>query len=398
MFLIIIGALIGNILVILSILMFWKLRQSITNLFILSLAFADLLVAIIVMPFNAISTINYGRWILGRVMCDIFNSNDVLFSTASIIHLVCISFDRYIAIVYPFLYESIITRVRAYLMIAVTWILSILISYIPILTGIYTTEEHLKTMKERSDVCSFVTNPTYALISSCVSFWMPCITLCSLYRRVYHEANRQEGKLLKHIPHRPEVPTTSHTNQNPWAARNERFRRLYSIIADVDSNKPFHLKVYATRERRAAKILGLVLGCFILCWLPFFTWYTTINICGQKHCYTPEMLIDFLFWCGYVNSLANPLIYSYCNKEFRKAFSHLLQSCTKGRRRPVRWSFESNICYTPNATNTHRSISQRRASRIRTNLRMQDSELSINCQGDLPLRMVQPKVTETNDS
>ncbi|GFR74235.1 octopamine receptor [Elysia marginata] len=89
---IMVGAIFGNVLVISSVLRFERLR-GITNFFIVSLAFADLLVAILVMPFNASMEIS-GKWVFGRTMCDIFNANDVLFSTASILHLCCISMDR----------------------------------------------------------------------------------------------------------------------------------------------------------------------------------------------------------------------------------------------------------------------------------------------------------------
>lgn len=396
MFLIVCGALIGNVLVILSVLTFWKLRQSITNFFILSLAFADLLVALIVMPFNAMIIINAGRWLLGRWMCDIYNSNDVLFSTASIIHLVCISIDRYIAIVYPFLYENIITRRRAYLMIAATWILSILISYVPIFTGIYTTTEHLKTKTDKFETCTFITNPSYALVSSFVSFWVPCITLCSLYRRVFVEANRQVGKLRRHNACRKEEVSTSPEVKNSLAEHNPRFHQLYSIINKDALTSVIKPRGSEIRERRAAKILGLVVGCFILCWLPFFTWYTIINICGQNRCYTPDILVDIFFWCGYLNSLANPLIYSYCNTEFRKAFRYLLRYCVK-RRRPVRWSLESNVCYMAN-TNTEVFVQQRRISRARNLIRTNESESSLNYQGRLSLMVLEPREDRSPDS
>lgn len=66
----------------------------ITNYFVVSLAVADMLVALCAMTFNASVEIS-GRWMFGSLMCDIWNSFDVYFSTASIMHLCCISVDRW---------------------------------------------------------------------------------------------------------------------------------------------------------------------------------------------------------------------------------------------------------------------------------------------------------------
>jgi hypothetical protein len=130
---IILTAIVGNTLVIISVFKFTKLR-IISNFFIMSLAWADLLVAILVMPFSASHEI-VGHWLFSVLACDIFNANDVLFSTASLLHLCCISMDRYIAITEPFHYEAKMTKKRVAIMLSCAWGASVLISQIPIHTG-----------------------------------------------------------------------------------------------------------------------------------------------------------------------------------------------------------------------------------------------------------------------
>jgi len=69
-------------------------RRVITNYFVVSLAMADMLVALCAMTFNASVELSGGKWMFGPFMCNVYNSLDVYFSTASILHLCCISVDR----------------------------------------------------------------------------------------------------------------------------------------------------------------------------------------------------------------------------------------------------------------------------------------------------------------
>lgn len=72
-------------------------RKKKTNYFIVSLAFADLLVALVVMPFAAIE-LTTGEWRYGEIFCLVRTSLDVLLTTASILHLCCIALDRLVSI------------------------------------------------------------------------------------------------------------------------------------------------------------------------------------------------------------------------------------------------------------------------------------------------------------
>uniref|UniRef100_A0A8C4T547 G-protein coupled receptors family 1 profile domain-containing protein n=1 Tax=Erpetoichthys calabaricus TaxID=27687 RepID=A0A8C4T547_ERPCA len=87
----------GNILVILAISLERKLQNA-TNYFLMSLAVADLLVGVLVMPIALITVLYNTQWPLPLSLCPIWIFLDVLFSTASIMHLCAISLDRYIAI------------------------------------------------------------------------------------------------------------------------------------------------------------------------------------------------------------------------------------------------------------------------------------------------------------
>lgn len=178
---IILCAVLGNALVVISVVRHRKLR-ILTNYYVVSLAFADFLVALCAMSFNASVEIT-GKWMFGYVMCDVWNSLDVYFSTASILHLCCISVDRYYAIVSPLQYPITMTQRTVLYMLLNVWTLPALISFLPIFFGWYTTAEHQAFRRKNPMSCVFVVNRYYAIISSSVSFWIPGVVMIVMYYR-----------------------------------------------------------------------------------------------------------------------------------------------------------------------------------------------------------------------
>ena len=84
------------------------------------------------------------------------------------------------------------------------------------------------------------------------------------------------------------------------------------------------------KERRATLILGLIMGSFILSWLPFFFLYSISPVCpiceenSESACCIQGWGFSFAFWLGYSNSALNPVIYTIFNKDFRRAFKRIL--------------------------------------------------------------------------
>ncbi|CAB3223039.1 unnamed protein product [Arctia plantaginis] len=305
--LIVIMAVLGNMLVIVSVMRHRKLRV-ITNYFVVSLAFADILVAMVVMPFNFSVQFN-DKWLFGPTICDLWNSSDVYFTSTSILHLCCISVDRYYAIVKPLKYPIKMTKKMAYIMLAATWLSPITISYVPIFMGWYTTSDFLV---QQNDQCDFKVNKPYAVISSSISFWIPCTIMLFTYYAIFQEANRQEKNLYARagnamLMHRPSRDVSDKNG-------------ALHISATTPTKDRNILKM--KREHKAARTLGIIMGAFILCWLPFFLYYVSTSLCDT--CTVPEVVTVIMFWTGYFNSALNPIIYAYFNRDFRNAFKNTL--------------------------------------------------------------------------
>jgi len=92
---------VGNLFVIAAVYMEKRL-QSATNYFLTSLAFADLLVAIMVMPPSMTMIFFNNNWPFSNKACAVWLMLDVFFSTSSILHLCTLSLNRYMALSRPF--------------------------------------------------------------------------------------------------------------------------------------------------------------------------------------------------------------------------------------------------------------------------------------------------------
>lgn len=184
--LIALAAIIGNVLVILSVYKNRKLR-TVTNLFVVSLAVADLMVGALVLPF-AIKQEVTQSWELGSTTCDVWISLDVLLCTASILNLCCISIDRYFAVTSPLVCATKRSRRRASVMIAVVWCLSAVITSPP-LFGL-----RQKNQPINGGMCHLTKEAGYVVYSAMGSFYIPLAIMLFVYVNIFVVARRAQRR------------------------------------------------------------------------------------------------------------------------------------------------------------------------------------------------------------
>lgn len=68
--------------------------------------------------------------------------------------------------------------------------------------------------------------------------------------------------------------------------------------------------------------LAAVLGAFIICWFPYYTFFTCMGIGAETN--PPTTAQSVVLWLGYFNSTVNPILYPALNRDFRRAYEELL--------------------------------------------------------------------------
>ncbi|XP_026076423.1 trace amine-associated receptor 13c-like [Carassius auratus] len=270
-----------NLLVIISISHFKKLHTP-TNLIILSLAAADMLIGLIVMPVDAIK-LTETCWYFGDTFCDVFMIIMGLLTSTSICNLVLIAVDRYVAVCHPLLYPKKITVTKTLISICLCWLFSSNYNIGYIVSGRYFAAS------QRSDGCY---GKCYLVISFSgtftdlfFSFLLPCTTIITLYLRIFYVVH-QQVKVINSLMKSGKCVTEG--------------------------------SVRRKSESKAALTLGIIVTVYLLCYIPYYI----LSVTGTT--VTSSATVTFLLWTLYVNSGLNPLIYALFYRWFKISVKHIL--------------------------------------------------------------------------
>lgn len=372
--LIITGTVVGNLLVCAAIYLTRKLRTA-SNLLIMSLAVSDLFVGTVDMPFAAVYDVTE-EWLLGRTVCDLWTSVDVLVCSASILNLCMICVDRYMTVTKPFVYASPVQRspARTFLMIGAVWVLSTAISVPPLLGW--------KRPDPVPGECEVSQDKGYQFFATVCSFYLPLCVMVVLYARLYRVSSRLaktvHGQGVRNDDRRGSSSLTPN-GESTASAFQQNHATVQGLINDGDKNdvsnpgrsgdpmpciislpfvsplsSPLPVPRFQSRghsiadalirincrlrlgagdigvrlrasDRKATRTLGAIMGAFVVCWLPFFVLAVTRPLVDYPSSAWTRWLDGLVLWLGYANSLLNPVIYARLNREFRVPFECILR-------------------------------------------------------------------------
>ena len=294
-------AIVGNSLVCYVIYYTRSLRRLKTNQFIASLAVSDLMIGIFLVPIRIYSTARTGGFCLSKTLCHLYMTMDNICFVASITNLLVITTDRFIAIDWPYMYQDIMTKVRCRTAIIVVWV------YAVIMGGLANVkwEEHPSDTPD--DVC-WTQNKGYVTFVFTTVFYIPAIIMGIAQGRMLMIALKHSKDIVSAIP--MQDLSKEPTDDDKSSAKKVQVK-VFSRIKKV------------LKEYHAVKMVMVVYGTFVACWIP-------VSIIALFHVWCPQCaklkqwhIAVFVEYLPILNSTMNFFIYSVMNKEFRKACRRL---------------------------------------------------------------------------
>nr|XP_015214354.1 PREDICTED: trace amine-associated receptor 13c-like [Lepisosteus oculatus] len=269
----------GNLVVIISVSHFKQLHTP-TNLILLSLAVADFLIGLIVLPLSMTALIET-CWYFGDMLCSVYKFFDSVLISVSPSNLVLIAIDRYFAVCDPLLYSTKITVNVMHLLILFSWLLSpsYMLAFL-YLNGNFDDGEKLNSCLGE---CSFVVTDLWGISNLIFTVIFPCFIMIALYVKIFLVAKRH-AKIINSSVGREHMKGNSS-------------------------------EISKSSERKAAKKLGIVVLAFLLCWIPCYIWILiagSVNVSTTAALFTPSVIV-------YLNSCVNPILYALLYPWFQKS-------------------------------------------------------------------------------
>ena len=255
------------------------------NFLLVNLALADMLVALGVAPqyvFN--HTFSHPQGKAGMYLCKFITGGNLLWvgGTASMMTLVAIAFERYYAIVHPYLERGRMTVKKVALIVLASWVVAFVIQIAPFYVVTYGTEQGfcVEAWPRLSDA------KFYTSFVLCTNVILPLGIMTFLFTKII---------------------------RNLWG-RNNRVS---------DAHMP-RIVVMKTRKKLTKMIL-MVTAIYALCWSPALTFYNLAYFNTSVQYGSNAYNASVVFVC--LNSSVNPFIYALQSERFRTAFRKLLCSC-----------------------------------------------------------------------
>ena len=290
-------AVVGNILVFLTLLRCKSLRKQISSVFLFNLAMTDIGCAILVMPFAIVSTWKEA-WIFGDFWCDGVCFFNYCFIIVSMATLALISLDRYIFVVHPLRYDPLVTRHRAIMCCCFGWLVGIIFGAAPPLARWvwYDDGEIICAINWESDKSNVI---TYTLTAFLICFMFPMLVMCFAYLHIYKVAKKHATRIAVQSASPNRQPDRVGGGRNARTNRTNRY------------------------NTKAIKTILIMILAYAICNTPF-SLTKLLKVIYSDNEVVPKGVNTLASWLAYINPCCNPIIYAINREEFRNAFYRIL--------------------------------------------------------------------------
>ncbi|XP_064494171.1 substance-P receptor isoform X2 [Pseudopipra pipra] len=283
--LIVVVAVVGNV-VVMWIILAHKRMRTVTNYFLVNLAFAEASMA----AFNTVVNFTYAihnEWYYGLFYCRFHNFFPIAAVFASIYSMTAIALDRYMAIIHPL--RPRLSASATKVVIGVIWLLAFLLAFPQ---GYYSMMAELPgrlvCLVEWPEPGPHVYGKTYHFCMTILIYFLPLLVIGCAYTVV--------GLTL-------------------WASE-----------IPGDSSDRYHEQVSA--KRKVVKMMIIVVCTFALCWLPYHIYFTLQYF--HPEWYFQKFIQQVylaIMWLAMSSTMYNPIIYCCLNDRFRVGFKHAFRWC-----------------------------------------------------------------------
>lgn len=277
--------------------------QSVTNVFIMNLAFSDILMCLLAVPFTPISFFQE-YWMLGKFLCHLVPFSLGVSVYVSTLTSLAIAIDRYFVIVHPF--KPRMRRGVCVLLIAVVWLVSISIS-LPLAIYMEYTMDRTNGKAKCNELWPISTSKRFFDLASLVlQYLVPFIVISYSYTKV-------------------------------WIILSNRTRP-----GKTKEKEQIELK----RKKRTNYMLVAMVAIFAGCWMPLNTVHLIMEF---NEDFSQKSYSSIVFFVAHIiamsSTIYNPFLYAWLNDNFRKEFKQIIPcifTAIKRCRKPTATTDENN--------------------------------------------------------
>ena len=262
-----------------------QLRQQHMNIFLVSLAISDILMAVMVVPGYA--AFCAGCSYLSSDTCWILaQTKDIVFSS-TFFSLLAITYDRYLAVLCPLQYSCKMTRRKVTCIVVAIWVFPAIVATARNIWWLTQPEEKAKKI-----------NQVYNVILVFLLVVIPAVIMTIVNALLFRAIRTQRRKTIP-------------------------LRQINSRVIQEDSTSCGETRSENTRKRRGTTACVAVVLVFVLSWIPRSV-YNFAFVFGSVDLVTP-LLVKLSMFFLLIQSSINPLIYSFYRAEFRQAVKRILK-------------------------------------------------------------------------